>query len=202
MTVLSAGYTKLKDVSVEENTIAEQYKEYFRNRNIDGAQDLVETNCPFLAMKASDLNDLCDTINYMQAFWAQDKELFGGKYFSLGTDAETYDPSTIYNIGDFAIYNSNTYLCIVDNTTGAFDITKWLLITPNNLGLNIKGLYDDVATYYNKDVTYFMDDGVAIWQVYDGSSWTEIATTQQSIRYLSNPSTAYNDEICIVPYNE
>lgn len=202
MTVLSSDYTRLESVSTDEDIIAKQYKDYFHNNEIDEAHDLVVDGYPHIAMKASDLNDLCDTINYMQAFWAQDKELFGGKYFSLGTDAETYDSSSTYNIGDFAIYNSNTYLCIVDNTTGAFDVIKWLLITPNNLGLNIKGLYDDGATYYNKDVTYFMDDGVAIWQVYDGSSWTEIATTQQSIRYLSNPSTAYNDEICIVPYNE
>lgn len=202
MTVLSSDYTRLENASTDEDIIAKQYKNYFYSNKIDEAHDLVVEGYPHLAMKASDLDDLCDTINYMQAFWAQDKELFGSKYFSLGTDAETYDPSTIYNIGDFAIYNSDTYLCIVDNTTGAFDITKWLLITPNNLGLNIKGLYDDGATYYNKDVTYFMDDGVAIWQVYDGSSWTEIATTQQSIRYLSNPSMAYNDEICIVPYSE
>lgn len=203
MTVLSAGYTKLKDVSVGENTIAEQYKEYFRNRNIDGAQNLVETNCPFLAMTASDLNDLCDTINYMQAFWENDKTAFANKYFALGDNAITaYNSSSIYNIGNFAIYDSNRYLCIVDGTTGAFDASKWLLITPNNLGINLKGLYDSGATYNANDVTYTISNNIVTWQIYNGSSWSDIATTYPSIRYLTDVSDAYDGEVYITPHNE
>ena len=47
--------------------------------------------------------------------------------------ADGYDPTQTYNIGDYAAYNNTSgvglYRCNTNNTTGAWDDTKWDLVT-------------------------------------------------------------------------
>ena len=202
MTVLSNDYTRLKNPNAEQGDVVEAYKTKFATGDIDGAKAEVTTTYPFIAMSASDLNNLCDTITYMQNIWATDKTTFGNKVLALGTAPSPYSTTTTYNIGSLATYNSNPYLCIVDGTTGTWDATKWVLLTPNNLGINIKGLYNSVETYSNGDVTYTINNGVTTWQIYNGSTWSDITEVHPSIRYLSDSTEAYSGEIYIAPYTE
>lgn len=43
-------------------------------------------------------------------------------------EPETYDTSVTYTRGDFCVYNSARYICIVDSTTGTYNKNHWLAI--------------------------------------------------------------------------
>ena len=40
-------------------------------------------------------------------------------------DATAYDSSSEYDIGDYAIYDNQVYVCLNDDTTGTWNATKW-----------------------------------------------------------------------------
>lgn len=43
--------------------------------------------------------------------------------------ANEYDAAETYNTGDLCIYNNILYVCLADNVTGAWDLTKWQYTT-------------------------------------------------------------------------
>lgn len=52
-----------------------------------------------------------------------------------------YDPNKIYNVNSRVLYGDDMYICIYDNTTGIWDITKWVLFDKQSIKnrLNIIG---------------------------------------------------------------
>ncbi len=60
----------------------------------------------------------------------------------LADIAAEYDSSKTYDIGDAIIYNQDVYSCNTDNTTGAFEASKWVKKSVEELrtkGIIIKG---------------------------------------------------------------
>lgn len=199
MTILSNDYDRLRNPDSQQNDVVENYKETFASGDIDSAKNEINTNYPFLAMSAKHLNDLCDTIVAMENIWAIDKTTFTNKILALGNLADAYDTSHTYYIGDLVYYNSKPFLCIVDGATGGFDITKWLLLTPNELGVTIKGLYDSSNTYVTDDITYIVNSDSVTWRIYNGNTWVDIVTIYPPLRFLEDESDAYSGEIYITP---
>ena len=128
MSVLSQDYERLQNASITNKNVVDNYKQAFDNQNITLAHQSV-SECPYLVMSADNLNNLVDTINYMQQFWADDKDEFAGWWCGMGDTPTTYDPAQTDNVGQVAYYRNNPYFCIEHNTTGAFDYNKWLLMT-------------------------------------------------------------------------
>ncbi len=53
------------------------------------------------------------------------KKIVGAINQTLNNFAEEYDPNETYNTGDPSLYNGTLYKCKADNTTGAWDSSKW-----------------------------------------------------------------------------
>lgn len=47
---------------------------------------------------------------------------------SLGLYSDTYDTTKTYNVGDLTVYDHKIYSCNTNNTTGAWNPTKWDLV--------------------------------------------------------------------------
>lgn len=47
--------------------------------------------------------------------------------------ADEYDDTHTYNTGDVTIYDNTLYICTTNNTTGAWDATKWTATTVQSL---------------------------------------------------------------------
>ena len=199
MSVLSSDYKRLENLQVGNEGLVDEYKARFENGDISGAQGLIDNTNNQLVIKASSLIDLVDTINYMQAFWANNKEEFAEWFFNMSLTASTYNSSNTYDIGEIVLYNSFPYICISMDTTGTWDATKWLLISNDGIGLNFKGEYDSDVSYATNDLTILVDNGSYIWQYYNGSSWVELGRTNPNIRYLEDSADAYTGEIYITP---
>lgn len=336
MSVLTPDYERMQSLNAQQGNLRNQYKQLFKDGNIDGAQTLVNNDNAQLAMNASKLNDLVDTINYMQQFWADDKEQFtnwylgmtkgvnnllvhdGGVYyrygvkigddyskvhiygqpnsvdiqlqrqigsvdagvntlksgntyrvtgcpssgdnatyilsvqvnfldglheyyhdtgsgveFTLSRDAksftmsivvniqttdpidvtfipriystsEIYDPTQIYHTGTIVLYSNDAlpYFCISDNTTGTWDSSKWILLKPNETGLNFIGEYDSTTSYNTGDLVWSNNNNIIEWKYYDGADFIVVATTYPNIKYLSDTTQAIDGEVYITDYRE
>lgn len=55
--------------------------------------------------------------------------------------SDPYDPSETYNTGDYVIYNNKFYICKSDNTTGAWDSSKWDEV---NIGEQLESLQEQI----------------------------------------------------------
>lgn len=202
MSVLTPDYERMQSLNAQQGSLRNQYKQLFKNGNIDGAQALVNNDSAQLAMNASKLNDLVDTINYMQQFWAEDKEQFIDWYLGMAQLPSTYDSSNIYHTGALVVYNDLPYLCILDNTTGTWDSSKWILLKPNETGINIVDEYDSTASYNTGDLVWSNNNGIIEWKYYDGTNFIVVAHTYPNIRYLSDATQAMNNEVYITDYSE
>lgn len=329
MSILSPDYDRLTNSDIGGATLTQQYKTTFASGDIDGAHTLVEDTNPNVAMSATRLNDLCDTITYMQNIWKKDKAVFfnylrattgfnmlknpilvtegsivdtlptfglcingsketthdrwqfaevdfniilsSGKYtfgfiemsgeisdiqlqlelngqivasitpqqetivdidstplywrLNVGFKTNTqYDNviifptlkpelstrcehsgSLVYAKGDLVWYDGAPYICIENGITGEFDPSKWILLQPNDLGVNLMGEYDSQQTYQVNDVVWQYDtiNDTIIWKVCTSSPQTfeRIATKYPNIRYLGSNDTPYTNEIYMTDWN-
>lgn len=205
MSILSPDYDRLTNSDIGDATLTQQYKTTFASGDIDGAHTLVENANPNVAMSATRLNDLCDTITYMQNIWAEDKETFFSYFQNMAQVGGTYDAEVTYNKGDIVHYNDAPHLCIENGTTGVFDPSKWILLKPNDLGVNLRGEYDSQQTYQVNDVVWQYDttNDAIIWKVCTSSPQTfeTIVTKYPNIRYLGSNDTPYTNEIYMTDWN-
>lgn len=202
MSVLTSDYERLQSPNASDEKLVEQYRSLFNNQNIAGAQALINQDNSYLIMNASKLNDLVDTINYMQQFWADDKEQFADWYLGMAESPSTYDSSNTYHTGALVLYNDLPYMCMSDNTTGTWDSSKWILLKPNESGINIVGEYDSTASYNTGDLVWNNSNGIIEWKYYDGTNFIVVAHTYPNIRYLSDITQAINNEVYITDYSE
>lgn len=201
MSVLTPDYERMQSLNAQQGSLRNQYKQLFKNGNIDGAQALVNNDSAQLAMNASKLNDLVDTINYMQQIWEDDKEQFTDWYLGMAQLPSTYDSSNTYHTGALVVYNDLPYFCISDNTTGTWNSSKWILLKPNEIGLNFVGEYDSTASYDTGDLVWSNNNGIIEWKYYDGTDFIVVATTYPNIRYLSDTTQAIDGEVYITDWN-
>ena len=198
MTRLSQDYERMQSTPSTEKDLVDEYREDFAQGLIGTAQGLIDSSTDQLVMVASKLNSLVDTINYMQAFWAADKAKFESWFLGMfGSSA--YDSTKTYHSGTIVSYSGNYYICIVDDTTGAWNASKWLKLGYAGVGLTFKGEYDANETYSNGDLTIKVVDSIPTWQYYNGSAWTTIGYIYGNLRYLEDPTDAYDGEIYITP---
>lgn len=202
MSVLTPDYERMQSLNAQQGNLRNRYKELFNNQNIDGAQALINSDNAYIVMNASKLNDLVDTINYMQQFWAEDKEQFADWYLGMAQSPIAYDSGNTYHTGALVVYNDLPYLCISDNTTGTWDSSKWILLKPNESGVNIVDEYDSTASYNTGDLVWSNNNGIIEWKYYDGTNFIVVATTYPNIRYLSDTTQATNNEVYITDYSE
>lgn len=185
MSVLSQDYDRLQSVTAPDNPIVQNYKQLFGDGDIYGAQQIAMDNCPQVVMDADRLNDLVDTINYMQQFWMDDKITFENLLLGMMSDLSSYDVSEIYDVGQVVVYNDEPYFCIDRNVTGAFDNTKWLLLKPNEMGFYISdsfgsAQYVSYAEMYSLDGRYLYSN----WYDNSGGDYVVRAFTYPNIRYI------------------
>lgn len=202
MSVLTPDYERMQSLNAQQGNLRNQYKQLFENGDIDGAQTLVNNDNAQLAMNASKLNDLVDTINYMQQFWADDKEQFANWYLGMAQLPSAYDSNNTYHTGALVVYNGLPYFCISDNTTGTWDSSKWILLKPNETGVNFVGEYDSTASYNTDDLVWSNNNNIIEWKYYDGTDFIVVATTYPNIRYLSDTTQAIDGEVYITDYSE
>lgn len=202
MSVLTSDYERLQSPDSNDEELVKQYRTLFNNQNIAGAQALINQDNAYLVMNASKLNDLVDTINYMQQFWADDKEQFVDWYMGMTESLEVYDSTATYHTGSLVLYDNLPYFCIVDDTTGAWDSSKWILLKPNETGVNFVGEYDGTVSYDTGDLVRSNNNSIIEWKYYDGTNFIVVAITYPNIRYLSDTTQAINNEVYITDYSE
>lgn len=78
---------------------------------------------------------LADYINVVKMYEALINEVFNDD------EPAAYDSTRTYVIGDKVMYQQQVYRCIVNETTGVWDETKWLLVTVNETPILDKGEY-------------------------------------------------------------
>ena len=103
--------------------------------------------------------------------------------------ANMFDFTTTYNRGDLTIDRTSLelYRCNTDNTTGAWDSTKWDQVTVEVLlnaidyakDTSVAPLYDSTATYelgdivmYNKEL-YECTTAISVAEAWDSTHWTK-----------------------------
>lgn len=206
MSVLTADYERLQNLSTADNALANQYRNLFANQNIGGAQALINQDNAYLLIQAKNLNDLVDTINYMQQIWANDKTTFAlwvtgmlgvGESHGGGSTQwyiPDYNSGSIYHTGGLAKFDNLPYFCIEDNTTGEWDDSKWILLKPNEMGITIG---------YDQDLKPSISLSDSEPYIFDNISWIYnsdvMAETRANIRYC-NPEQSISGEIYITPY--
>ena len=209
MAILTPDYERMQNSQPQDFSTIKEYRDYFRNQDIDSAQSLITSSNDYLVMDADKLNDLCDTIDYMQQIWDDDKAEFANKYLRLTREPEVYDSSKTYNIGDLVNYNDVPHFCISYNTTGVWDDTKWLRIGDDDVGLDFVGLYDPLADYSNGVLVADGETGgvpsrlklPVTWRYKMNDSFTQCGATYPNIRYLTSNDTPYTNEIYMTEWN-
>lgn len=198
MTRLSQNYERMQSTPSANKDLVDEYRDDFAQGAIGTAQALITSATDQLVMNASKLNSLVETINYMQAFWAADKEQFESWFMGLFS-ASAYDTTKTYHSGTIVSYSGGYYICIVDGTTGAWNASKWMKLGYTGVGLTFRGEYDANETYTNGDLTIKVVNNIPTWQYYNGSSWVTIGYIYGNLRYLEDSTDAYDGEIYITP---
>lgn len=83
MAILTPDYERMQNGQPQDYNTTKQYRKEFADQDIASAQALITSDNSYLVMDADKLNDLCDTIDYMQQVWANDKEEFANKYLRM-----------------------------------------------------------------------------------------------------------------------
>ena len=203
MAILTPDYERLQNTQVPEFDMVEEYRDDFSNQDIDSAQALITSDKKYLVMDADALNDLCDTLMYMQSIWESDKFDFRLAYmrmcatiecFGTGCSATIpeYNIGSTYNVGDIVAYNGNYYFCIVDNVTGTWDDSKWIRIDKDDVGLDFIG-GSTMSTSHTTDELW-VDTSSSLPTWYQGED-NIIGYTYPNMRYLTSNDTPYSGEI-------
>lgn len=199
MAVLTPDYERIQNGQPQDFATTQEYREDFKNQDIASAQALITSDNNYLVMDADKLNDLCDTINYMQQIWIDDKEEFVEKYFRLTNMPELYDSSRVYAYGDLVTYNNNPYICISEQATGSWQDYRWFRIGRDDIGL-------DFVETYTTGVNELLV-GVLIWQgkldyiYYYVPHGGTIGYAYPNIRYRASNDIPYTGEIYITDWN-
>lgn len=218
MAVLTPAYEHLQNGQVTDFETTKEYRAYFEDQDIASAQALVTSDNNYLVMDADKLNDLCDTINYMQQIWADDKEEFFRKYRGMipevcitllpeGEDCRIqipdYSEQISHNTGSIVRYINQYYFCIADNVQGNWDDSKWIKIGSDDVGLEFNGLYGEESGLYvtlgviPPDPTFTQ----LIWHAKQAGSTQEIVGyTYPNIRYRTDETGLYDNEIYMCAY--
>lgn len=209
MAILTPDYERMQNGQPQDYNTTKQYRKEFAEQDIASAQALITNDNNYLVMDADKLNDLCDTINYMQQIWADNKDEFADKYFRLAEEPTTYDTSKTYNVGDLAIYSDNPYICITDTTTGTWDSSKWFRIGNDDVGLVFVGQYDPISVYSDGVLVANGETGdvpsqlkvPVTWEYKMNDNFTQCGATYPNIRYLTSSQTPYTSEIYMTDWN-
>ena len=196
MAILTSDYEHMQNGQPQDFQTTKEYRDDFKNQDITSAQALITDNNSYLVMSADKLNDLCDTITYMQEIWDDDKSEFVNKYFRLTRyDDSQYTPMHTYNTGDLVIYSDESYICISDNVTGEWDDSKWIRIGNDDVGLKFIGVREAGHIYPNDELWVMQQDSlghytnVCLWH----SGNRQIGITRPNIRYIMMGAPSANE---------
>lgn len=187
---IQEGYPKLHNVAKEDNALAIQYKSKFNEVNADiaGAQALIDDDPTSedyngdLVLNADKLNAICESLDDLQPPFINAKETLAEWMMNFSKEVTEYDSTETYNYGEVVTYQDNTYICINKNVTGAFDTTKWLMITPSDLGFD---LTDAEVVDNNGLVEIYLND-------------EKIAQVTPNLLYLDDEDDAQNGMVYLV----
>lgn len=203
MAVLTSSYEHIQNGQSVDFETTKEYRDDFKNQDIASAQSLITTSNDYLIMDADKLNDLCDTITYMQEIWENDKNTFRGWYFGM-THCEQYDSTHVYKVGSIVAHNDINYFCIADNTTGTWDDSKWIRIGSDDIGLDfIGGVTEGTTPLPEQDKLYIKIPPSSTFDL-NPLPWmcdaTVVGYTYPNIRYLTENMTPYTGEIYMCDY--
>lgn len=205
MSILTPDYERLQSSATTDNELVHRYRRLFGEQNISGAQALITPEHAHLVMSADKLNDLVDTINYMQQFWMDDKDQFVEWYMNMTKSLDLYSTSKTYNVGNLVTYNSLPYFCLEHDVTGVWDSSKWILLKPVDTGLTIYGEDTGSLLLDNSLLWEVESNNLINWKYMDnsGSQVTQVATTHPNIRYIDSgvPGVIYDDEIYMTEWD-
>lgn len=103
-----------------------------------------------------------------------------------GTPIYVWESGNTYHYGDLAIYESNFYRCIVENSDVTFDNTKW-----NEIG-SPDGNYDIVANSSMLPARFTAADRKMYYSIEDGFFWlwNGIRWVSQEIKSITSAELA------------
>lgn len=93
--------------------------------------------------------------------------------------ADEYDGTQTYDKGDVVIYKNTLYICTTNNTTGAWDATKWTATT-------VQSLIGDLSTLTTSDKSSIVG---AVNEAYINPN--ELTITSQNVNLSTNNSKIY-----------
>lgn len=206
MAILTPDYERMQNGQSVDFETTKEYRNDFKNQDIGSAQALITSDNNYLVMDADKLNDLCDTINYMQQIWMDDKEEFAEKYFRLTNTPDLYDSSKVYAYGDLVTYNGSPYICISEQVTGSWQDYRWLRIGNDEVGLRFVGEQPSEYVPENGELWVICDGGylVPTWEACRNDITIDVGETYPNIRYLTPeevPYVTYDDEIYMTDWN-
>lgn len=205
MAILTPDYERMQNGQPQDYNTTKQYRKEFADQDIASAQALITNDNNYLVMDAGKLDDLCDTINYMQEIWERHKRLFASRYLSL-TSIEQYDSEHgVYTSGDLVLYDGTPYICI-DNegTAGAWDGSKWSVMERDDVGLTFIG-WSNYGALHGDDTLWINYESLTAtqpplrWKV--GDDLIDYGYTYPNIRYLKSNQTPYTGEIYMTDWN-
>lgn len=206
MAVLTSSYKHIQNGQSVDFETTKEYRDDFKNQDIASAQALITTGNDYLVMDADKLNDLCDTIDYMQQIWEDDKRRFILRLFSLTEPPEEYNGmSRVYTTGELVLYNGVPYICIdSDGTSGTWDDSKWIRIGSDDIGLDfIGGVTEGTTPLPEQNKLYIKIPPSPIFDL-NPLPWmcdaTVVGYTYPNIRYLTEDMTPYTGEIYMCDY--
>lgn len=155
---------RLQDVQLGDENLIENYRNYFNNRQIDNAHNLINTNkYKSYVLQAEWMNNIKTKIEQVEEY--SDVEItqnLNNKNTEFQTNIDRllyiqeYDSVTQYYENNLVSYNNNIYFCI-NNSLGNLptNTAYWLKIGligekgQYGLGTNYRGFWNS-ATSYNK----------------------------------------------------
>ena len=132
-------------------------------------------------------------------------ESANAKGFTADVDADPYDSTHTYNVGDYATHENVLYKCTTANTTGTWDGTKWADATQNwvKLGSTSNTIGTDYQTTYNAGTMSFQD---VAKPRFDWASNYQLSAETYAYPSAINDGTVLaaldNDTKCVLYYRE
>lgn len=164
---------RLQDVQIGEEEVMNTYRNYFANRYIDAAHNLINTNTlKSYVLQAEWMNAAKTKIENLEEPKSTeiDQQLVEkGDEFQYNINKllylQEYDNNTQYYKNNFVLYNNRVYFCIHDSLGNIPTNTSYWLdvgLVGNKgqygLGVNYKGFWDNVTLYHKYDLVVYQNN--------------------------------------------
>lgn len=161
---------KYQDIQISDNALLSQFVQYWLNGNYSSAFAIIGNN-PQLDSKAflaTAINLIGQAIVTVESYYSTNvTDYFVLKLTEFNTAVDnfrqktTWDSSTNYLVGNFVDYNSDIYLCVMNNTNILpTNTTYWVYLglrgdTVNSLNMTLKYNWNSSSLYNKNDVVTY-----------------------------------------------